>query len=204
MMLKGTEELKMVLDLAASNGRKEVENEMLESRNKQLLGLLDEKDKQLVEKDKTIEDLNQRIRDMEALISNKTGAVDGQRVVLINQYILLDAPKTVNYVCALDNAQKMFAGHMLLHTMAASTPKQIYDKVNEITQLEKDPTERLINSMEKVAERPVKQENIYGDKVMEKTVIPHVGNYRPDIYTQNMNVPFAPMEPDNQNLLEDE
>ena len=123
---------------------------------------------------------------------------------LINQYILLDAPKTVNYVCALDNAQKMFAGHMLLHTMAASTPKQIYDKVNEITQLEKDPTERLINSMEKVAERPVKQENIYGDKVMEKTVIPHVGNYRPDIYTQNMNVPFAPMEPDNQNLLEDE
>ena len=35
MMLKGTEELKMVLDLAASNGRKEVENEMLESRNKQ-------------------------------------------------------------------------------------------------------------------------------------------------------------------------
>jgi hypothetical protein len=154
MMLKGTEELKMVLDLAASNGRKEVENEMLESRNKQLLGLLDEKDKQLVEKDKTIEDLNQRIRDMEALISNKADNADGQRVVLINQYILLDAPKTVNYVCALDNAQKMFAGHMLLHTMAASTPKQIYDKVNEITQLEKDPTERLINSMEKVAERP--------------------------------------------------
>lgn len=154
MMLKGTEKLKMVLDLAASNGRKEVENEMLESRNKQLLGLLEAKDKQLVEKDKTIEDLNQRIRDMEALISNKAGNADGQRVVLINQYILLDAPKTVNYVCALDNAQKMFAGHMLLHTMAASTPKQIYDKVNEITQLEKDPTERLINSMEKVAERP--------------------------------------------------
>ena len=35
-MLKTTEELKMVLDLAASNGRKEAQNEMLEAHKKQL------------------------------------------------------------------------------------------------------------------------------------------------------------------------
>ena len=73
-----------------------------------------------------------------------------------------------------------------------------------MTQLASDPTERLIDSMEKVAKRPVKQENIYGDKVGEKTVIPNVGNYRPDIQTQNMNVDLPPMEQDEQELLADE
>ena len=142
---------------------------------------------------------------MEALVANNAYDADGQKqVVYVSQYFLLDAPKTVNYVCALDNTQKMFANHLLLHTMAENTPKQIYDKVNEMTQLASDPTERLIDSMEKVAERPVKQENIYGDKVGEKTVIPSVGNYRPDIQTQNMNValPFTGL--DTQNLLGDE
>jgi hypothetical protein len=161
-MLKTTEELKMVLDLAASNGRKEAQNEMLEAHKKQLeeanaklLRQLSQKDKQLAEKDKTIEELRQRIGDMEALVADNTCAADGQKqVVYVSQYILLDGPKTVNYVCALDNTQKMFAGHLLLHTMADNMPKQVYDKVNKITQLASDPTERLIDTMEKVAERP--------------------------------------------------
>lgn len=211
-MLKSTEELKMVLDLAAIKGRKEAENEILGAQNKQLeedntklMSLLNEKEKLLAEKDGIIEDLKQRISEMEALLANNTCAADGQKqVVYVNQYILLDGPKTVNYVCALDNTQKMFAGHLLLHTLADNTPKQIYDKVNKITQLTTDPTERLIDTMEKVAERPVKQENIYGDKVSEKTVIPNVSNYRPDIQTQNMNVPLPPMGQNPQNLLGNE
>ena len=211
-MINGSEELKMVLDLAASKGRKEAENEMLETQKKQLeevnaklLRQLGQKDKQLMERDKIIEEQRRRISDMEALVANNAYDADGQKqVVYVSQYFLLDAPKTVNYVCALDNTQKMFANHLLLHTMAENTPKPIYDKVNEMTQLASDPTERLIDSMEKVAERPVKQENIYGDKVGEKTVIPSVGNYRPDIQTQNMNValPFTGL--DTQNLLGDE
>ena len=211
-MLESTEELKMVLDLAAIKGRKEAENEILGAQNKQLeedntklMSLLNEKEKLLAEKDGIIEDLKQRISEMEALLANNTCAADGQKqVVYVNQYILLDAPKTVNYVCALDNTQKMFAGHLLLHTLTDNTPKQIYDKVNKITQLTTDPTERLIDTMEKVAERPVKQENIYGDKVSEKTVIPNVSNYRPDIQTQNMNVPLSPMGQNPQNLLGNE
>ena len=211
-MLKGTEELKMVLDLAASKGRKEAENEMLETQKKQLeevnmklLRQLSQKDKQLKERDKIIEEQRRRISDMEALVANNACGADGQKqVVYVSQYFLLDGPKTVSYVCALDNTQRMFAGHMLLHTMADNTPKQVFDQVNEMTQLAYDPTERLIDSMEKVAERPVKQENIYGDKVSEKTVIPSVGNYRPGIQTQNMNVALPLTLRDNQNLLDDE
>ena len=208
-MIEGSEELKMVLELAASKGRKEAENEMLETQKKQLeeantklLRQLSQKDKLLKEKEKIIEEQRRRISDMEALVANQTCAAEGQKqVVYVSQYFLLDAPKTFSYVCTL---QRMFAGHLLLHTMADNTPKQVFDQVNEMTQLASDPTERLIDSMEKVAKRPVKQENIYGDKVGEKTVIPNVGNYRPDIQTQNMNVDLPHMGRDEQELLADE
>lgn len=212
LMIENTEQFKIVLDLAENKGRRDAENEMLESQNKQLEAAnsklskqLNQKDKQLTERDIMIMALNQKIKELEAIVSSNTCGADGQKqVVYVNQYILLDAPKTVSYVCALDNTQKMFAGHLLLHTMADNTPKQIYDKVNEMTRLSTDPTERLIDTMEKVAERPVTQENIYGDKVGEKTVIPNVGNYRPDIQTQNMNVPLPPMGQNPQNLLGNE
>ena len=211
-MIEGSEELKMVLELAASKGRKEAENEMLETQKKQLeeantklLRQLSQKDKLLKEKEKIIEEQRRRISDMEALVANQTCAAEGKKqVVYVSQYFLLDAPKTFSYVCTLNNTQRMFAGHLLLHTMADNTPKQVFDQVNEMTQLAGDPTERLIDSMEKVAERPVKQENIYGDKVGEKTVIPNVGNYRPDIQTQNMNVDLPHMGRDEQELLADE
>jgi hypothetical protein len=45
---------------------------------------------------------------------------------------------------------------------------------------------------------------VEGDKVNEKTVIPNVGNYRPEIQTQTMNLPLPPMNHPDQNLLEDE
>lgn len=43
-----------------------------------------------------------------------------------------------------------------------------------------------------------------GDKVKKKTVIPNVGNYKPKIQSQTMNMPFPPMEQDEQELLADE
>ena len=45
---------------------------------------------------------------------------------------------------------------------------------------------------------------IEGDKVKEKTVIPNVGNYKPEIRSQTMNMPLPPFEQDEQELLEDE
>ena len=45
---------------------------------------------------------------------------------------------------------------------------------------------------------------VEGDKVDEKNVMPHVGNYRPQIQTQTMNMPLPPMGQNEQELLEDE
>jgi hypothetical protein len=45
----------------------------------------------------------------------------------------------------------------------------------------------------------------YGNTyIREQTVIPKVGNYKPEIQTQTMNVPFAPIKQEEQKLLYDE
>ena len=142
-MPKDIEELKMIVDLAKSDGKKEAENEMLKTVKKQLEDtcakqqkMLAQKDKQLAEKDKRIEEQKERISELEAMVANKPYVGDGQQpVVFVNQYFLLDCPKTISYVGALDNSMKMFAGHLLLHTMADNTPKRVFDQVNEMTQL---------------------------------------------------------------------
>lgn len=58
----------------------------------------------------------------------------------------------------------------------------------------------------KVAERPtIHGDIIQGDKVAEKTVIPSVGNYKPQITTQNIETPLLPSWPQQeQKQLEDE
>ena len=209
-MSKNIEELKMIVDLAKSDGKKEAENEMLKTAKKQLEDncakqqkMLAQKDRQLAEKDKKIEELEERIRELEEIVANKPYGGDSQQpVVFVNQYFLLDCPKTINYVGALDNRQKMFAGHLLLHTMADNTPKKIFDQVNEMTQLENNSTDRLIDAMEKVAERPVTQQTYYGDNVKEKTVFPGIENYQPQIQTQTNNL--LPLAQQPQNLLKDE
>lgn len=43
-----------------------------------------------------------------------------------------------------------------------------------------------------------------GDKVSKKTVIPRVGNFKPQITTQNMNLPMPPICQEKQRLLENE
>ena len=47
------------------------------------------------------------------------------------------------------------------HTMADNLPKRIYERVDEITQLEGNQTGRLADAMEKVAEKPTTQNNVF-------------------------------------------
>ena len=58
----------------------------------------------------------------------------------------------------------------------------------------------------KVAERPtIHGDIIQGDKVAEKTVIPSVGNYKPQITTQNIETPLPSSGPQQEpKQLEDE
>ena len=56
----------------------------------------------------------------------------------------------------------------------------------------------------KAGDTIIKGDYIEGDKVKEKTIIPNVGNFKPQIQSQTMNVPFPPIEQGGQNLLEDE
>lgn len=62
---------------------------------------------------------------------------------------------------SLNNSQKMLVGHLLHHTMADNLPKRIYERVDEITQLEGNQTGRLADAMEKVAEKPTTQNIVY-------------------------------------------
>ena len=70
-MPKDIEELKMIVDLAKSDGKKEAENEMLKTVKKQLEDtcakqqkMLAQKDKQLAEKDKKIEEQKAQIAEL--------------------------------------------------------------------------------------------------------------------------------------------
>lgn len=56
----------------------------------------------------------------------------------------------------------------------------------------------------KAGDTIIKGDYIKGDKVKEKNIIPDVGNFKPQIQTQTMNLPFSPIEQGEQNLLEDE
>lgn len=62
--------------------------------------------------------------------------------------------------------------------------------------------DRLLNALDELKDKP--SEIIFGDKVAEKTVIPSVGNYRPEINTQTMNVPLPTMEQQDTKLLSNE
>ena len=70
----------------------------------------------------------------------------------------------------------------------------------EIEALAGDSQEKLANAVKEAATKPT--EVYYGDKVVEKNVIPHVGNFKPEIQTQTMNMPFPPTKQEEQDLLE--
>ena len=98
---------------------------------------------------------------VETTEDNQTTAGGQHPVVIIQQYFLLDILKTISYVLSLNNSQKMLVGHLLHHTMADNLPKRIYERVDEITQLEGNQTGRLADAMEKVAEKPTTQNIVY-------------------------------------------
>ena len=188
-MTKNLDELKMIVDLAKTGGMMEAQNKMMEeqlqekdeeiARQKEMLKekekviakkdkQLAERDKQIEEKDKQIAEKDARIKELESLMMTVETTEDSQTtaggqhpVVIIQQYFLLDILKTISYVLRLNNSQKMLVGHLLHHTMADTLPKRIYERVDEITQLEGNQTGRLADAMEKVAEKPTTQNIVY-------------------------------------------
>lgn len=191
-MSQGIEEIKLIIDLAKTGGMleertKNIEEELRQAleeiakqkaENKRILEehakALDEKDQIINEKDQIISEKDMRIRELETIIgnngiviSNSANADGATHVVLIQQYILLDGPKTFAYVCNLNDDNKLIAGNLLMHTMADNMPKCIYDQVNEMTRLEGNHARRLADAVEKMADKPttppINAEHYYGD-----------------------------------------
>ena len=142
--------LNMVVDMATYKGRLEAEQErhMKEIAEKnveiaELKGLLKKKDNRIAELE-------------ERLVQQSTA----QPKVMVKQYFLLSAPKTYNYVQALDNNGRRFVGHMFHQTLADDTPKSILMKVDEMTRL--DCTDkRLADAMEEVAKKKTTELKVY-------------------------------------------
>ena len=66
-------------------------------------------------------------------------------------------------------------------------------------------TEALLKVVERPTTQNIHGDIIQGDKVAEKTLIPSVGNYKPQITTQNIETPMPSTEQhQKQNQLEDE
>ena len=142
--------LNMVVDMATYKGRLEAERErhMKEIAEKnveiaELKGLLKKKDERIAE-------LEERLVQQSA----------SQPKVMVKQYFLLSAPKTYNYVQALDNNGRRFVGHMFHQTLADDTPKSVLMEVDEMTRL--DCTDkRLADAMEEVAKKKTTELKVY-------------------------------------------
>ena len=66
-------------------------------------------------------------------------------------------------------------------------------------------TEALLKAVKRPTTQNIHGDIIHGDKVAEKTEIPNVGNYKPQITAQNLEAPKPPLEKQQeQELLEDE
>jgi type III secretion system FlhB-like substrate exporter len=181
-MAKDLDELKMIVDLAKTGGMMEARNSMmveqLQKKDDEIAALKEmlkekdkviaKKDKQLAEKDKLIADKDARIKELESLVMTIETTEDGQdeardkrTLMIVEHYILIDILKMISYVLGLNNSQKMLVAHMLHHTLADNLPQQIYEQVDEITQLEGDQTGRLAKAMEKMVEKPTTQNIVY-------------------------------------------
>ena len=171
-MANDIEKLKCIIDLATDKGKMEQQNSHLTDEIERLAEESKGKDSVIAKQAATIDQMAARIRELEAIICNSSQVTMGAAQleagnaspqVVVNQYILLSAPKTVDYVRALDDSHRMFAGHMLINTVANNSQRQI-DSITEMTRLEgHSMQERLADAMEEVAKKPTTQ-NIYGDK----------------------------------------
>lgn len=82
------------------------------------------------------------------------------------------------------------------YTHVTQIEKMLYKFIRKCT----DKDEKLVDSISEYF-----NSRKYGvTYIKEQTIMPNVGNYKPEIQTQTMNVPLPTVEQDEQNLLEDE
>lgn len=166
-MAKDVEELKMILDMAANGGKMQAQNEMLLDRIAQMENELNEVQYKLAEKTKECEEKDRRIEELEARLmceipsENVENCAKGSVVMVNNYYYVLSWPKTVEYVGKLDSNGRMSASHFIHHTLPDGINMSFVKRVDELTMLEAPQEQRLADVMEKVAERPTTQNNIY-------------------------------------------
>jgi len=196
-MDKNIDELKFVADLAHNGGMMQAQNEHLKHENERLRH--------------EIEQLRSEIAGLKAKLDESVVVKQlnsQQPTVVVNNFYVLSVPKTHQYVSVLNNDDRRFVGHFMHQTLSEGTPQFMIAQIDAITQLKGSEEERLADAVEELAKKPTTQNNygdyVAGDKVKEKTTIPNVGNYQPQITTQNMEVPMPPFEEGGPKRLEDE
>ena len=196
-MDKNIDELRFVADLAHNGGVMQAQNEHLKNENDRLRH---ENEKLRFEN----EGLKAKIDELRAVRQLNSQ----QPTVVVNNFYVLSVPKTHQYVSVLNNADRRFVGHFMHQTLSEGTPQYLIAQIDEITQPKASQEERLADAMEELAKKPTTQNNygdyVEGDKVKEKTTIPNVGNYQPQITTQNMEVPMPPFGQGAPKQLKDE
>ena len=143
-----TENLKIIIDLASDRGAAHERSERLERDKIELLADNAMLRNELKAGKEENARLRERVAELEAIAQGQTtdlGGTSGITTVVVNQFFLLDKPKTFGYVEALTNDQRMFAAHLLTHTMADNMPKQVFDQVNECCKLDDSHTQRGIH-----------------------------------------------------------
>ena len=99
----------------------------------------------------------------------------------------------------------LLAWHPEWQKSAPKIEEQILAQQKEQLDRQEQKQDKMIETLKKGTNKIIINGDIVeGDKVDEKNVMPHVGNFKPEIQTQTMNVPLTPMEQQEQNLLEDE
>ena len=206
-MTKNIEELKMILDLATNGGKMQAQKEMLEERiarvekenrrleneNKKLKTDLSEKNRECEEKDQRIEELEARLN-YEMPSDNPESNCQGSVVMVNNFYYVLSWPKTVEYVGTLDSNGRVNASHFIHHTLPDGISLQFIKKVDELTKLEALQDRRLADAIEKVAERPTTQNNVYPQDGSTTNVGCEMQN------PEFRMLPAAPATPEHQSL----
>ena len=174
------EELKFVADLAHNGGMMKAQNEALTAEVAKLRTQLNAKDEEIAA-------LKQRNAELEAMGHQSNFQ---QATMVVKQYFVLSIHKTINYISALDNNARCFAGHFLHHTLTDGTPPMMMAKVDEITNLQGDVNRELADAIKEVANKP--------------TTTINAANYNAHVDDQNNNFPELPQMAPASALLADE
>ena len=99
----------------------------------------------------------------------------------------------------------LLAWHPEWQKSAPKIEEQILAQQKEQQDRQEQKQDKMIETLKKGTNKIIINGDIVeGDKVDEKNVMPHVGNFKPEIQTQTMNMPLHPMGQNEQELLEDE